>query len=105
MLSLSDIAYPIAELGNEFLLIHNDDRNYLVTDRSLEIKCVLVNLDRLTIDDPFEIELHLKFNPWEEIMDENKQVYILNFIQSKFSNLMITERIIATLEKTKIKHP
>ena len=51
MLSLSDIAYPIAELGNEFLLIHNDDRNYLVTDRSLRLN-VLVNLDRLTIDDP-----------------------------------------------------
>lgn len=102
MLLLSDIVCPIAELGNEFLLIHNDDRNHLATDRSLKIKCVLINLDRLTIDDPFEIELHFKFNPWEEIIDENRRVYILSLIQSKFSNLMITEKIIATLEKTKI---
>jgi len=86
--------YPIAKLGNEYLVINKDDLN----NHSGDVKCVDVNLDYKKIYPPLEIQKHLKFNPWEEL-NESESNEALSKILDTFSSESIFERIAKPLEK------
>ena len=64
--------YPIAKLGDLILIINKDDLPYVGKDNALEIKCVKVDLKHGLIDSVMELEKHLKFNPWEELSETER---------------------------------
>lgn len=93
--------YPVAKLGDQILLIHKSDVPFVGKERALEVMCVKVDLRNQLIDEPTELEKHLKFNPWEEIMDENDRGTVLKILNTKFSDQDIQEKIVKVLEKRK----
>lgn len=90
--------YPIAKLGNQVLIINKRDLPYVGKERAIEVKCVRVDLEKGEIDDVLELEKHLKFNPWEEVT-ENERDGILRILSTKFSDLDILKKIIEPLIK------
>lgn len=88
--------YPIAKLGEHVLIVNKDDLLYIGKERALEVKCVKVDLGYRKIDSILELEKHLKFNPWEEVNEDERNV-ILQIINTKFSDAEIIEKIIKPL--------
>ena len=54
------------------LITNKADLSYVGKERAFEVKCVQMDLKRGTIDSIIELEKHLKFNPWEEINDDER---------------------------------
>lgn len=98
---MNDI-YPIAKLGGEFLVISRGDLKYIGTEKSMEVKCVKVDLKNGHIDEPIEIEVHLKFNPWEEIINEDERNIIISKIANKFTETQINEKISEPLAENRL---
>lgn len=94
--------YPVAKLGDQILIINKDDLPYIGKERALEVECVKVDLKRGVIDPIIELEKHLKFNPWEEINDEERNI-ILQILNTKFSDKDILEKIIEPLAENLVK--
>lgn len=88
--------YPVAKLGDEVLVINKDDIPYVGKERAVDVKCVNVDLKHKEIDAITELEKHLKFNPWEET-DEEQRNAILQSLASTFSDQEILEKIIEPL--------
>jgi hypothetical protein len=95
--------YPVAKLGDAVLIVNQDDLPYIGKQRAYDVKCVRVDLKRGTIDPVIELEKHLKFNPWEE-MSEDERNTILQNISTKFSDHEILENIIQPLVEALVKH-
>ncbi len=95
--------YPIAKLGDLILIINKDDLPYVGKDNALEIKCVKVDLKHGLIDSVMELEKHLKFNPWEEL-SETERDHALHELGDKFSDKDILEKIIEPLVTNLVKH-
>ncbi|KKR10116.1 MAG: hypothetical protein UT37_C0005G0010 [Parcubacteria group bacterium GW2011_GWA2_39_18] len=94
--------YPVAKLGYQILIINKDDLLFVGKEMALEVKCIKVDLRHKVIDPPIELEKHLKFNPWEEITDKEREV-ILQELGSKFSDEEILGKIMEPLVKSLIK--
>mgnify|MGYP001568708337 CR=1 FL=1 len=94
--------YPVAKLGYQVLIINKDDLPFIGKERALEVKCIKVDLRHKVIDPIIELEKHLKFNPWEEITNEERNT-ILQELGSKFSDEEILEKIMEPLAASLIK--
>ncbi|MEK7542967.1 MAG: hypothetical protein AAB503_01515 [Patescibacteria group bacterium] len=94
--------YPVAKLGYLVLVINKDDLPFIGKERALEVKCIKVDLKHKIIDPIIELEKHLKFNPWEEIADEERDI-ILQELGSKFSDEEIFGKIMEPLAESLIK--
>lgn len=94
---------PIAKLGNLIIFVHKNDIPFIGKERAMEVKCIKVDLNKKEIDQPYSLELHLKYNPWEEITDEQERNSIVNILNINFSEQDILGRIIQPLEENKIK--
>jgi hypothetical protein len=95
--------YPIAKLGDNVLIINKDDLLYIGKERAFEVKCIKVDLNHKTIDSIIELEKHLKFNPWEEIVTEEERIVILQNLNTKFSDNDILAKIIEPLAENLVK--
>jgi len=91
---------PIAKLGNLILLIHYNDLPIL--GKEINLKCIQVDFDNKSIDEPWEIEKHFKFNPWEIIEDVKEREVVWQKISAEFSEQEIKTKIIEPLEKNMI---
>ena len=87
---------PIAKLGNQILIVNKDDVSYIGKERALEVFCVQVDFRHTTLYPVVELEKHLKFNPWEEIADTERDAY-LEKLNATFSEQDIAEKIIKPL--------
>lgn len=94
--------YPIAKLGDQVLIVNKYDLPYIGKERALEVKCIKIDLKNNRIDSIIELEKHLKFNPWEEI-NEDKRNIILKILNTKFSDTEIIEKIIKPLAENLVK--
>lgn len=94
--------YPIAKLGSQILIVNKDDLPFIGKERALEVKCIKVNLKHRVVDPIIELEKHLKFNPWEEISENEKEV-VLKELGAKFSDQEILEKIMEPLTESLIK--
>jgi len=95
--------YPVAKLGYQVLIINKDDLAFIGKERALEVKCIKVDIKHKVIDPIIELEKHLKFNPWEELNDEERNA-ILQELGSKFSDEEILEKIMEPLAANLIKY-
>ena len=93
--------YPVAKLGYQILIINKDDLPFVGKERALEVKCIKVDLKHGVIDPLIELEKHLKFNPWEEVTDKERDI-ILQELGSKFSDEEILEKIMEPLTESLI---
>jgi len=94
--------YPVAKLGYQILIINKDDLPFVGKERALEVKCIKVDLKHGVIDPLIELEKHLKFNPWEEIPDKEREM-TLQELGSKFSDEEILGKIMEPLTGSLIK--
>ena len=94
--------YPIAKLGDQILIVNRDDLVYIGKKRAFEVKCIKVDLKHGAIDPIIELEKHLKFNPWEEV-SENERDAILQNLSAKFSDQEILEKIMEPLVENLVK--
>lgn len=94
--------YPVAKLGNQILIINKDDLPFIGKERAFEVKCIKVDLKHRMIDPIVELEKHLKFNPWEEISD-NERESVLKELGAIFSDQEILEKIMEPLIGSLIK--
>jgi len=94
--------YPIAKLGEQILIVNKDDLPFIGKERALEVKCIRVDLKHRKIDPIIELEKHLKFNPWEEL-NENERNKASQELGEKFSDQEILEKIIGPLVQNLVK--
>lgn len=94
--------YPIAKLGDQILIVNKDDLPYIGKERALEVKCVKVDLRHKTIDPIIELEKHLKFNPWEEVGEDERDTILQN-LSAKFLDQDILEKIMEPLAENLVK--
>lgn len=94
--------YPIAKLGDRILIVNKDDVPYIGKERAFEVKCVQIDLRHKTIDPIIELEKHLKFNPWEEISEEERGIILQN-LNTKFSDRDILEKIMEPLAESLVQ--
>jgi len=95
--------YPIAKLGDSILIINKTDLPYIGEERALEVKCVKADLHDRKIDAPIELEKHLKFNPWEEITEEDERNVFLQILNTKFSDDDILNKIMEPLAENLVR--
>ncbi len=93
----------IAKLGDKVLIINKNDIPYIGKERALEVMSINVDLKNNEIGQILELEKHLKFNPWEEILDNNKRNLYLQILNTNFSDNEIIEKIIKPLAEKMIK--
>ena len=93
----------IAKLGDAVLAINESDFAHLKTDRVADVFSVKIDLARGEIAEPWKLELHLKFNPWEEIASTDEQALIQKLVNRKFSDEDIEAKIIAPLALKKLQ--
>ena len=55
--------------------------------------CIQVGLRRKMIYPIAGLEKHLKFNPWEEIIDDEKRITVLQAVESMFPGEDVSEKI------------
>ena len=77
-------------------------QGFVGKERALEVKCIQVDLKRKTINPIIELEKHLKFNPWEELNDRERN-NALQELGERFSDQEILEKIIEPLVENLIK--
>ena len=94
--------YPVAKLGRQVLIVNKDDLPFIGKEKALEVQCIKVDLEHKVVDSIIELEKHLKFNPWEEILDRERET-ILQELGSKFSDEEILEKIMEPLIASLIK--
>ena len=64
--------YPVAKLGDQVLIINKDDLPHIGKERAIEVWCIKIDFRHKTIDSIIELEKHLKFNPWEEVDEDER---------------------------------
>ena len=94
--------YPIATLGDQVLIVNKDDIPFIGKEQALEVMCIQVDFRHTKIYPPIELEKHLKFNPWKE-MDDTEREEAHKKLQTTFSPEDITEKIEKPLTKTLIQ--
>ena len=95
--------YPVAKLGNQILIVNMDDLPYIGKEKALEVKCIRIDLKHKTIDPIIELEKHLKFNPWEETSEEERDVFLQN-LSTNFSDQEMLGKIIEPLAESLVKN-
>ncbi|MCE2414640.1 hypothetical protein J4G07_11590 [Candidatus Poribacteria bacterium] len=92
-----NILHPIAKLPNWILIVNKNDVPFIGKERALEVMCIQVSLRRKMIFPIAKLEKHLKFNPWEEIIDDEEKSVVLQEVESMFSSEDVSEKIIGPL--------
>jgi len=92
----------IAKLGERILIINKEDIPYIGGPKGLSVFCVTVDLEKREVFPPEKLEIHLKFNPWEETTEQDK-VVLSNLLYSKISDKDIFEKIILPLAEKLVK--
>jgi len=87
--------YPIAKLGDNYLLILKSELSKV--GKGLGVLAIKIEMMGLEIFKPEDLERHLKFNPWEEILSENEREIILNRIENILSEDLIQKKILNPL--------
>lgn len=87
--------YPICKLGSSILLVRKDDLPFV--GKGLGVMSVKVDFSTSEFFDPVDLEIHLKFNPWEEIFDSRERENYIVLIQKQFQQDIINEQIINPL--------
>jgi len=96
--------YPLFRLHDSILFIHKGDLPHIGRgDRALDVKSIEVSLKTRYIDDIRGLEVRLKFDPWEEIVDKEYREIILRHLNTLFSNEDIQTRIVDPLEQNCLK--
>ncbi len=93
--------YPIAKLGNSYLLINKSELHKV--GKGFGITSIKVDISSLEIHKAVDLERHLKFNPWEDITDAKERNKILSFVPQQFDSKTIMEKIINPLRGEKEK--
>lgn len=88
----------VAKLGDRVLAIHSGDSANLPAN-SARVWCVPVDLRKKEIGPVWELDKHLKFNPWEEILSEEERLVIGKTVNRVFSDADITSKIVEPLEE------
>lgn len=86
----------IAKLYDKIMLIKKADLELLGTERSVDVECVVVDLKRRSIDPPWPYEQHMKFNPWEDVNEEEERM-LSEVLYTKFPNEEISQKILFPL--------
>ena len=96
---------PIAKLGNleEILFINKTDIPFIGKERAMEVMCVRVDFGHKSIDETIELEKHLKFNPWEEIMTDDERKLVESKLNETFTDTEQNEKISRPLIEKMIK--
>lgn len=94
--------YPVAKLGYQILIINKDDLPFVGKEKALEVKCIKVDLKHGVIEPIIELEKHLKFNPWEEVSEDERDTILQN-LSVKFSDQEILEKIMEPLAENLLK--
>jgi len=92
-----------ARLDDEILIVNKGDLPYIGKERALEVMCITVDLEKKKIGQILELEKHLKFNAWEEVMEDEEREILARQLNTKFADQEIQEKIIAPLEEKKIQ--
>ncbi|MBI3632182.1 MAG: hypothetical protein HY225_01925 [Candidatus Vogelbacteria bacterium] len=102
---MNDNIYPIAKIGlfEEILCINKSDLPFIGKERAMEVKTVRLDLSHKTIDEPIELEIHLKFNPWEEITTEEDRTTVSSKIESAFTKDEIENKVVGALTNVAIR--
>ncbi|MBU1167632.1 hypothetical protein KKC60_04465 [Patescibacteria group bacterium] len=90
---------PIKQLGNSVLVVHSKSIPYIGKKHALEVKCIKIDFDLSSVDSLIELEKHLKFNPWEDVSDDESSS-ILRRMQESFSEKDISEKIAKPLSES-----
>ncbi|MCB9800777.1 MAG: hypothetical protein H6773_01225 [Pseudomonadales bacterium] len=78
--------YPIAKLADLLLVINKSDVTKLGNPRKqATVKAIKIDTTKRVINEPHPLELHLKFNPWEEIVDQNERNAYMSMLLRLFS--------------------
>ncbi|MCA9369474.1 hypothetical protein KC721_04190 [Candidatus Woesebacteria bacterium] len=78
--------YPIAKLADLLLVINKSDVTKLGNPRKqATVKAIKIDTTKRVINEPHPLELHLKFNPWEEILDLKERNSYISMLLSLFS--------------------
>lgn len=75
------------------MFVNKEDIQYIGSERALEVQCIQVDLKRRTIDPLWSLEQHLKFNPWQEIVNPEERAKIVVDLRSLFSESEVREGI------------
>lgn len=97
-----DTIFPVAKLHSLVLIMNKSDVPFIGKERALEVMCVQVDLEQGVIYPVHELEKHLKFNPWEETTDQEKET-LSQKIQETVSEKDIEEKIVKPLTACAIK--
>ena len=88
--------YPVAALGDQILIVNEGDVSFIGKERAMEVMCVQVDLRHKTIYPTIELEKHLKFNPWVEVSDAERGLFVEK-VKQAFSDGEISENIVEPL--------
>ena len=77
--------YPIAKLADQVLVINKHDVPKLGTEEQAKVTAIKIDTTKRVINEPHPLELHLKFNPWEEILDLKERNSYIAMLLSLFS--------------------
>ena len=69
---MSDFNTPIAKLGMRVLLAKEADLVKIGSEFAMEVEVEQWNLETGSLEGVFILEELLKFNPWEDIVDEHE---------------------------------
>lgn len=93
--------YPIAKLADLVLVISKKDAETIKETKKLEnIQSVKVDPTNKEVYDPIPLENHLKFNPWEEIVDDQERTQYLIALSNTFPERVL-DSIVDSLQKAK----
>jgi hypothetical protein len=88
----------VAKLYDKIMLTRREDVELLGTNKSLDVECVVVDLKRRSIEPPWPYEQHMKFNPWEDVTEEEEKM-LLEVLYTKFRDQEIYQKILIPLFK------
>lgn len=96
--------YPIAKLYRAILIVNKEDVPFIGKERAHEVMRIKVDFRREDIHSIAKLSEYLKFNPWEEIIDDEERSALLQEMQSMFSSEEISEKIVKPLAAHMIEH-
>lgn len=89
---------PIARLENEVLIVKaNDVPKIGRGPGALEVQSVVVDLTKSRVEGPHPLELHLKFNPWEEVKKE-EYAQLMATVTQVLAEVLLKEKFDMTVD-------
>lgn len=90
---------PIARLESKVLIVKADDVPRIGRGpEALEVKSVVVDLKKNRVEGPHPLELHLKFNPWEEV-DKEQYTQLMATVTQVLSEVLLEKKFSEEVDK------